>query len=193
MNRVFLDSNVIFSRTLRDWFGLLTTTGEGAPPFQVYWSDDVIAEAMYHVRRENPAWEGGQIASIGEKIRAMWADGRVRDFVVDDSYAGQDPHDAHVHAAAVACRAHYLVTRNVGDFRTDDTDALPYEVYHPDEFFLLVDDVAPALVAHCVQQQIAYWSGRQDDVDVVGALNRNDCPEFASRVLSHLRREALGP
>ena len=31
--------------------------------------------------------------------------GHVRDYEIDGSYRGADKHDAHVHAAAVACRA----------------------------------------------------------------------------------------
>lgn len=37
-NRVVLDSNVLFSRATRDWFGLLTTSEHIVAPFKVYWT-----------------------------------------------------------------------------------------------------------------------------------------------------------
>lgn len=121
----------------------------------------------------------------------MWADGYVADFVIDGSYPGNDPKDAHVHAAALACRAQYLVTNNLSDFPDEESDDLPYEVYRPDDFFVLIDEAAPALVASCVDRQIQYWTKRQDDVEIVEALTRANCPQFAERVVSHLRRRAL--
>lgn len=44
--RVFLDADVIHSKTLRDWIGLLYTHESlSEPPFDVHWSEDVLAEA----------------------------------------------------------------------------------------------------------------------------------------------------
>lgn len=188
-NRVFLDSNVIYSRTQRDWFGLLTTAEGPAAPFHVHWSEDVMSEALYHLRRKHPGWDGQKVAAIGDKIRATWPDGRVVDFVVAESFGGDDPNDAHVHAAAAACNAHYLVTNNnPRDFGGDNLDLLPYEVCTPDDFLVLVDDVAPGLVTDAVGRQLDYWGVRQD---IVEALRRADCPQFAERVLRHLQRRAL--
>jgi len=38
---VFVDANVRYSRTLRDWLGMLYTTPD-TPPFVVHWSEDFL-------------------------------------------------------------------------------------------------------------------------------------------------------
>lgn len=50
---VLVDANVLYSKTLGDWLGLLYTIPE-IPPFQVFWTEDVLAEAIYHLRRNHP-------------------------------------------------------------------------------------------------------------------------------------------
>ena len=58
---VFVDANVLYSRTLRDWLGLLYTLPE-YPLFQVYWSEDVLAETLYNLRRSHPEWPGVRLS-----------------------------------------------------------------------------------------------------------------------------------
>ncbi|MBO3089433.1 hypothetical protein [Cellulomonas dongxiuzhuiae] len=43
-----------FSRTLRDWLGMLYTVPE-SPPFVVHWTEDALAELIYHLRKKNPS------------------------------------------------------------------------------------------------------------------------------------------
>jgi len=187
---VFVDSNVLYSKTLLDWLALIYVSNTSEPPYVVHWSDDVMAEAMHHLRKANPGWSGGQIARFRERLEETFEVGHVRDYAVDTSYAGPDPDDAHVHAAAAACQADYLLTCNVRHFRTG-ADELPYEVVSPDEFFVLVDDVAPRVVYAVVGEQISHWMRKSRDVDLVGTLQRAGCPDFAARVLGHLRRRAM--
>ncbi len=49
---VLVDANVWYSRTLRDWIGMLYTTPD-APPFLVHWTEDIMAELLYHLRKEH--------------------------------------------------------------------------------------------------------------------------------------------
>lgn len=182
---------MLYSRTVRDWLGLLYTDEVIEPPFQVFWSEDVLGEAIYQLRRKHPLWDGAKITLVRDRIAKTFETGRVDDFTVDGSYPGSDPHDAHVHAACVACRADYLLTENVRDFPSGVAHQLSYEVLTPDEFFQLVDDDCPQLVDHAVTKQIDYWGRRTEDVDLVGSLKRANCPGFADRVLEHLRQQAL--
>lgn len=186
---VLVDSNVLYSRTLRDWLALLYLDGEGGL-FLVAWTEDILTEAMYHLRRKNPHWSGERTARIRERITETFADGRVVDFQIDGTFQGRDPHDAHVHAAAVASGADILLTANGEDFIPVDHDPeeLPYEVYRPDDFFQLVDDVDPALVQRVTRQQLKYWADRRD---LREALRDADAPRFAERVGRHLQRIAL--
>lgn len=189
--RVFVDANVLYSKTLRDWVGLLYTDEERAAPFEVYWSEDVLAEAMYHLRKDHPEWDGAKFAVMRDRIAQTFEVGRVTDYEVDGSYRGADRHDAHVHAAAVACGADYLLTCNVGDFSGEGADELPYEVVAPDDLFVLVDRSAPELVNACIDRQISHHQNRHGHVDLDGALKRAGCPAFAEVVLGHLRERAL--
>jgi predicted nucleic acid-binding protein len=191
IGRVFLDANVLYSRTVRDWLGLLYIDEVFEPPFHAFWSEDVLAEAMYHLRQNNPTWDGAKVALVRDRIAGTFEDGRVTDFVVDGSYRGPDHKDAHVHAACVACRADYLLTENRRDFPQDLADEVPYEVLTPDEFLQLIDDASPWLVDRAVQKQIAYWARKTDDVDLGGSLRRANCPGFAARVIGHLQEQAL--
>lgn len=50
---IFVDSNVWYLRTLRDWLGMLYVTPE-APRFHVQWTDDVLAELLYHLGKRHP-------------------------------------------------------------------------------------------------------------------------------------------
>lgn len=189
--RVFVDANVLYSKTLRDWLGLLYTDQDEVAPFQVFWSEDVLAEVVYHLRKNHPEWDGGKLSNLRDRIAQTFEVGRVTDYSVDGSYQGNDPHDAHVHAAAVACQADYLLTCDHADFASEDPDELPYEIVVPDEFFVLVDRSSPELVDSCISHQIAYHQRRRGDVDLDGALKRAGCPDFAEVVVGHLRERAL--
>lgn len=183
--RVFVDANVLYPRTPRDWLALLQQKSAGQL-YTVYWSEDVLAETMYHLRRSNPTWSGGKITRIRDRIAGIFEGGRVEDFLIDGTFPGDDANDQHVHAAAVACNAGYLLTADRG-FRHPgvDPDALPYEVCTPDDFFVLVDDNAPQVVADVTRDQAEYWMCRTQRVDLADKLHEAGCPNFARRVRHH--------
>lgn len=183
--RILADSNVLYSKCLRDWLGVLVTR-EIPAGFVVYWTEEIVADVIKHLRRNHPNWDGRRTVQIRDRIARTFWNGRVEDFVVDGSYRGKDPEDAHVHAAAVACGADYLVSCNVRDFPSLDT--LPYEVLSPDEFFVLVDDASPSLVRLAVLDQLDYWINRDGEADLPAQLRRSGCPRFAERVRRHLQR-----
>ena len=181
---VFVDANVWFSRPLRDWIGLLYVTPE-EPPFVVRWTEDVLAELLYHLRKKHPEWPGERVSGIRDRLAGTFEAGRVDAFEIDDTYRGPDIGDAHVHAAAVACDAGILLTCNASDFVWDENTS-PYEVMHPDDFLVLVDDSAPHLVADVIDQMCAHWLKRQGDADLPKWLRAAGCPRFAERVRRHL-------
>lgn len=184
--RVLVDANVLFSRTLRDWLGQLYLHSDSF--FSVYWTEDILAETIYHLRREHPEWSGSQITIIRDRIADTFEGGRVEDFTPDGTFPGSDPHDEHVHAAAVACQAQYLLTRDAGFHDLGVADQLPYEVYTPDDFFLLIDQSAPHVVKSVTSDQQAYWQARGGRCNLPRSLTEAGCPEFADRVRGHLRR-----
>lgn len=183
-HRVLVDSNVLYSKCLRDWLGVLVTR-EKAAGFVVHWTEEILADVIKHLRRNHPEWTGAQTRRVRDTIAGTFWNGRVEDFVIDGSYAGPDPEDAHVHAAAVSCRADYLVTGNIKDF--PDDGAMPYEVLTPDEFLTLVDDSSPSLVHLAVRDQTEYWVKRRGEADLPASLRAAGCPSFAERVRRHLQ------
>lgn len=177
---VFVDANVLYSRTHRDWLALLYLESE---TFQVFWSEDVVTETIYHLRKDHPGWGGAQIAAVRQSICRTFEVGRVDDYVIDPSTTQRDVGDAHVHAAAVACDADILLTSNVADFAKD----APYEVMRPDAFFELVGASDPAAVRRVVRKQVDYWFRRRGSCDLPAMLVSAECPRFADQVVAHLQ------
>ena len=182
VTRVFVDADVLFSRTLRDWLFLIKLESGGGM-YTVSTSLDVIAEATARYRDRHPSAPGGVIVQMFERIGTS-IDERVDEYTVDGSFVGGDPGDAHVDAAARACGAGVLLTVDGGwhKMTTGQLDALPYEPQHPDDFFCIAADSSPALIDKVIVRQMTYWFQRDGAVDLPTALRAAGCPEFAERV-----------
>jgi hypothetical protein len=173
INRVLADANLLYSRTLRDWLFLLkleTTTGM----YSVCSTEDILSEVLYSYRRNNPTIDG----SIPNPFL--------------------DVNDSHLHAVAVSASIDILLTCDTGLLSVElaTRDVLPYEVMHPDDFFLLIDDSAPHVVKSVTAKQVEYWESRQAGANeqrrpsLVEALIRAGCPNFGQRVQVHLKNLA---
>lgn len=185
MLRVFVDANVLYSKTLRDWLFLLRLTGSGAI-FQLHSTHDVVHEAMYHLRRRSPLRRGSSLEQVRQQILQS-LDEVVTEFDPAIQFPGRDVHDRHVHAAAVACRADILITQDRGFLNLPNLDELDYEVYHPDDFFVQFDDSAPRTVMEVTQSQRRYWATKKHHSGLAAALRKAGCPNFAVRVEKHLK------
>jgi hypothetical protein len=186
ITRALADANVLYSRTLRDWLIMIQLESK-AGIYMLCWTEDIMAEVIYNLRREKPELDGGKITRLRDLITRELEGGRIDDFVIDGSFQGTDPNDQHVHAAAVTGRVSYLITRD-GGFRSPDIDQdrLPYEVHSADSFLVMVDDYAPEFVRAVAQQQEDYWDQRPGSKPLPQALQDAGCPYFAQRVLEHL-------
>lgn len=183
--RVLVDANVLYARTLRDWLALIYLSRSGAL-YTVHWTEDILAEVLYRLRRQYPDWDGGKITTVRSRIADTFEGGRVDDFVVDGSFQGTDPNDHHVHAAALACSADIVLTGDKGFTGPDcDPDQLPYEVFAPDAFFVLADDSAPDIIRAVTREQTEYWSKQHGRAPLTQQLEAAGCPEFAQRVRKH--------
>jgi hypothetical protein len=187
VTRVFVDADVLFSRTLRDWL-FLTKLESGGGMYTVSTSLDVIAEATARYRDRHPSAPGGVIVRMFELIEAN-IDERVDDYTVDESFVGDDPGDAHVDAAARACGAGVLLTIDGGWHKMTEgqLDALPYEPQHPDAFFCIIDDSSPGLIHKVIVKQMTYWFEKDSTVDLPTALRAAGCSEFAERVRQRIQ------
>lgn len=179
---VLVDANVLYSRTLRDWLFMLKLRAGGAM-FTLHASEDILAETLYHLRRNHPGVDGRHVSGVHDRIERL-LDSKVADYAIKPGFPPGDRNDEHVHAAAVACGAHILLTNDRGflGLQAEQTEGLPYEIYSPDSFFVLIDDSAPDLVDLVAIEQRDYWQLRDDRHSILDALERSGCPRFSERV-----------
>lgn len=171
--RVFVDADVLASRTPYGWLGLLRDETDA---FQLHSSPAVVADAVRLWRSGDPSTRAAAAprrlalltASLDEVVGVIETDaepgvgGRVGDSAVAD---------------AVATGAHVLLSASA---RTaEDGDRLPFEICTPDEFLCLMDDAAPAAVREVARRRAAG--------PLADALLAAGCPAFAERVASYLR------
>ena len=186
MERVFVDSSVLGSKTLYDWLFLLRR--ELSSMFFLGTTDDVLDEAHRVWRRRRPEAGGAMRAQRETLFRANFDE-------ITSDWEGKvapvlDVDDSHVHNAAVGTGADILLTDNVKDF--GDPDRLPYDIYSPDEFFCLIYENAPDAVRAVALKQIRYWRRRAEvsqgakSKGLAEALADAGCPEFAQRVRESL-------
>lgn len=186
---MLVDACALAPRTLRDWLLLLRHLGSGSL-FTLHYTEDILAETLRTIRRLNPGMEGTAHTEIRDRILAVM-DGRIERYGHgQEEVRIMDVFDRHVHAAATDGGMAILVSADRTFLTLPDeiTDSFEYEIYHPDDFYLLVDEAAPALVQRVLRYQLDYRMGLdQGDFDFADALRRSGCPRFADRVTDHLR------
>lgn len=182
---VLVDANVLFSRTLRDWLALLYIQ-PGNNMFEVKWTDDIMVEFHYHLRKKHPTFADAQVGGVRSRLERIFSTGRITGYTIDESITYPDMGDAHVHCAALHAEVDILLTDNDKDFA--ELDDLPYEIYKPDDFFELIDDSAPRLVRAVAADQLVYHitKGSGRSVSLPEKLRAAGAPKFAERVRKHV-------
>lgn len=155
--------------------------------FSLYSTEDVLAETVRALRKKNKFWDGGQITRLRDSIVEN-LDVMVDDFAGNVSFPGEDLDDTHVHAAAMGCGADMLLTLDTGflDLPEAVTDELEYEVFAPDDFFILFDDSSPASTLAVLREQISYFNEKKQEPKILHHLRANQCPDFALRIQKHM-------
>lgn len=148
----FIDANVFYSRTLRDWLFMLRIETK-ANVFTLASSWDVISEAASRLRDKHPAARGQLVGQLIEKC-TMFIDDLVTDYPGGAVDWIPDEGDWHVHHTAIACSARYLVAEDRG---FTDTGSF-YKVLTCDEFFLLINQKDPGAVQRVTAQQAKFWA-----------------------------------
>ncbi len=191
MQRVFVDANVLMSSTLRGWLYNLALQPDHAM-FAIYSSEDVIVEALYHLRRNNPTIPADAIARWKSQMMQtveLVSHYDPRRFA--DDYRGSDIDDLHVHAAAMEARCDYLLTNDRKLYKNltpDELDQLDYEVIGADDFFCLVADSSPVVMDVALGLQMKYSKGKSRTLEE--QLRACGCPRFALRVRRALMRKS---
>ncbi|WP_170297034.1 PIN domain-containing protein [Agromyces salentinus] len=195
MDLVFVDANVLYSKTLRDWTLMLA---QECNRFAVVSSQDCVIEALANLREQIPAADGGVIRQIGKSIEGALHD------IIDDWPGGEiegmpDEKDWHVVHAATHAQVKILVTDNMKDF-APVAESLPFDLYTPDELFTLVAENDPQAVAAVTRRQVEYWTQMEQRHANVGrpapkrlgeALRDAGALEFAD-IIEDVLRELSG-
>lgn len=186
VTRILADANVLYSRTLRDWLLQLQIASAGAM-FTTCWTEDIRAEVLYHLRKENPDMDGAALTRVADRIAGSMTE-RIEDYRSGADAPVADQFDRHVHAAAVAGQVDILMTNDIDflNLAEDVADRLPYDICTADQVFVLIDDSHPHLVREVTQDTWDYWRRRSPDADVPERLKLAGCPDFADRVRDHI-------
>lgn len=183
---VLVDANVLYSKTLRDWLALSYLRQDGW--FEVKWTEDILAEVVYNLRKDHPLFSDQQIGGVRDKIVGTFPAGRISDYEIDPTPAYPDIFDAHVHAAAIHGGVDIVLTIDRGFSQLGDLlDELPYELHSPDSFLCLLDDASPRSIQQVTQEQLDYWAKRSGRFNLCTQLENAGAPQFADRVRQHLR------
>lgn len=183
--KVFLDANVLRSKTLCDWLFLLRNESQGSL-FTYASTHDVISEVLYTIRRDRPSISGAHIAARRSLLAAN-LDEIIEDFQVLPRHQVGDIDDSHVRAAVEYGHMDYLVTDDRA-LLAEENFAWPSapEAISADAFLILIGDLAPGLVPIVTRRQVDYWATRTEQVDLPGRLTAAGCPQFANSVRRHL-------
>lgn len=177
----FLDTNVLFSSTLRDT--LLRIAEEGA--FRPEWSAGVLTELQAVLIREadvgpakaerlvlhmQRAFPEAEVSGYEDLVEAMTCDAK----------------DRHVLAAAVAGSAQVLVTFNQRDLPEESVKPHDLVVVTPDAFLLDQIDLHPAKVGRALVGQLAAAERPPLTIgQLLGRLTRAGVPAFAEEARRH--------
>jgi predicted nucleic acid-binding protein len=159
---VFVDANVLYSRCLRDWLVLMAIESQYTA-YELRWSEAVLTEAFYHLRRNNPEAPERQIERWREQMDENFPEAKITHWDPASVPHPADPNDHHVLAAAYAGGVDILITcdKDIDNFQQclDEVDA-GISVQHVDDFLCLIADRHPELVRRRYLSQIMYWQHR---------------------------------
>ncbi len=180
IDRVVIDSNIIFSRTLYELMGSL---GSVALLYDIIWSDELLREAeLSLIRRKNLE---AHVARIWvDRLRQEFPWGRVdlgQTTAANPSDLTQDPDDEHVVRLALAGGADYLFSFDRG-YNRDLLSQLGVSVESPDLFLVNLLAEESATVVDTVEDVARGWSGGQPVSVLLDALARAGVPKFADAV-----------
>lgn len=187
---IFLDANILYSRTLRDWFSLISLNS-GTEGIALRWSEDVMTEFLYNRRRDNPAASDHEIGRWRNVLTNSFPSAMISGYEIDPLLVeGKDKFDAHVLAAAAHGGVDYLVTANHKDFEEFE-EQFEFEIFLPDDMLCLMKERRPDAVLAAMKTQCQYWAARSESKALPAALIGAGAPNFAEYIRTQLASLAL--
>lgn len=187
MERLYLDTNVLFPMTLMD---LMLSMAEDFH-HDILWTDFLLDEwerVIVREKRRTP----DQAAAITAAIRHAFPDGRIAPEAYEaiiDSVPGPDNDDRVHGAAAVAGGATILITDNVRHFDSAFFDNHGVVVEQAESYLLRRLEAAPDLVIDTIRRVVALKTRQQWTLaEYLDRVERAGAPRFASALRTHLPR-----
>jgi hypothetical protein len=140
-----LDANVLYPQFLRDVLLRLAA----AELFTPRWSDRIQREWMRNLAENRPDLPPARIARVRTLMEEAFPEAEVKGYrAYQRLFAGVDPKDRHVAAAALKGGATVIVTHNLRDFPSDALSTHGLRASDPDGFIvrLVARDRATAAV-----------------------------------------------
>lgn len=130
MQSAILDSCVLYSGTLRDFFMRLAVQ-----LYQPKWTEAIHEEWIRNLLANRPDLSLEQLTRTRELMNRNGGDCLVTDYeVLIPTLSLPDPDDRHVLAAAIRSRTSIIVTFNLSDFPATTLAAYWVRAVHPDNF-----------------------------------------------------------
>lgn len=145
----FLDTNVLFSATLRDILLRLAV----ADAYRPLWSAESRSElrAIFHRKRSNI--DQTKLDRLFHLMDAVLEEHLVENYEpLIKTIQLPDTNDRHIVAAAAQGKGHYIVTLNIRDFPKYALQPYGLAAIHPDDFIHLLSLFAPDTVLKTLNQ-----------------------------------------
>ena len=147
---VVYDANILYSAPLRDFFVQLAAS----KILEARWTEEIHTEWMRNVLLNRSDLRSEQLARtknlMNENVENCLVEGYEQ---IIPELELPDPGDRHVLAAAIHCRADFIVTFNLRDFPAENLKQYNIEPLHPDEFILRILNFKFEGVCQAVEKQ----------------------------------------
>lgn len=146
-----LDANVIYPAPIRD---LLLNLAD-LELFSPKWSELIQDEWIRNLLKNRTDLSKAKLLRTANMMNAAFPDAEVGGFeVLIDQLELPDPNDRHVLAVGIKCNADAIITFNKKDFPRKILNQFNIEVYDPDEFLNLLNDLSPSRVKKAFDNQL---------------------------------------
>lgn len=181
---VLYDSCILYPFYLRDFFMHLALTDL----VQAKWTAHIHEEWMRNVLIDKPHLKKEQLQIVRQLM-----DENTRDCLVTayepliEKIILPDLNDRHVLAAAIKASASIIITYNLKDFPSTETEKYGVEAQHPDEFISQLLDIAPGIICGAIRRLRGNYKTPPVEADTyLEILARQALPNTASKLKEYV-------
>lgn len=148
---VLLDACVLYPAPIRDILLNLADLEIYSPK----WSEIIHEEWTRNLLKNRPDLSKQKLRRTVQAMNAAFPDAEVHSFEeLIDLLELPDLGDRHVLAAGIKCKADAIITFNTKDFPRENLDQYHIDVYTPDEFICLLNELNPSIVKQAFENQL---------------------------------------